>query len=997
MVREESWKMLMGKTIYIFTIILMQLLLCLGTNACQSQPAMQINAPAVPQSAYKLQGSSAANKDYLECFHYEEKGFLRTIEKAAPYHIEGTMLAATSPHFLPVMSFTANILSTLAKEEQLPSTVFVLAPNHSGEGLPIIVADKGWSTPFGALEFDEDATAAILKSPQLAGKTAMDQLHLQNDHSAATLMPFIKYYLPESQVVTILLSKDCRLEQVDILAKIIYETSLRKPVFVLGSVDFSHYLQIEETARRDDITDVLVQEGKTQAIMALDSGNMDSPQTMCALINYAARFPNTEVQRLEHIILPESDIIRDIGYSYSVYAYINPRLPNAKPADAGDAGHFDAGLANSGLASTGLADSGLADSGLADFRSAERSLGQVILDGSTANIPLAELLLERYYGISAQAAAAQINFHRTSASYRYLVDKQADLLLVNVADQDTQYYLDHCGVELEYYPIRRDALCFIVNELNPVNDLSHSDIKNIYAGRVGNWQKVGGNDNSIVAYQRNEDSGSQALMRELVLAGEELAKVPPALIPAEMGLLLDSLANHNKDGKAIGYCTYYYASVMHAKKGLKFLAVDGVSPTNESISQGIYPFINEYSIVIRADEAANSPVRHMLAWLLSPAGSRLVEDLGYVPVPRDFSGAPKPQAAVLMFTGDLMCVYQTKKSPLPDGGVVFDAGLKKAFNYVKPILAQCDLAVGNLETMLSATAPYKHEQAKISSPNGLQYNCNAPAAYLEALCYAGFGALVTANNHNLDAGLIGIEETLAGLERFFLPHTGMFKDKDERRFLLFELNGLNIALLSYATAFNTFDSLYSKQDLNIHINKYERKKAAMDIMAAKRAGADFVVVFIHWGKQNSSLVTENQFIYAQELADAGADYIVGGHPHVLNPYSRHQAADGRQVPVIYSLGNFFADMNEVGAINRDAVIWRLELKKEAQVTKIASEGYIPCHIFLDFEGQPCVTVPCSTPLANLDALNELEKARERIRRALGENINDVGAVINRAP
>ena len=577
-------------------------LLLLSIVACQAKEPLV----SLPEPEYARLSTA---KEYIDCIHYDERGFFKAIDQAAPYPVESKMLAATSPHFLPTMSFTANILSTLANEEQPPDTIFVLAPNHSGEGLPLIVADRGWSTPFGNLEVDETATAAIIKSPQLTGKIDIDLTHLYNDHSAATLMPFIKYYLPQTQVVTLLISRDCQLEQLKTLAKIIYETGRQKPIFVLGSIDFSHYLHIEETAKQDEVTEALIHSGNIQAIKNLDSGNMDSPESMITLINYAAYFPGAQVERLEHVILAESDIIKDIGYSYSVYVFSNteqtvPQQENPYPAE----------LRQEYVA---LAD---------------RNREQIILDGSTANIPLAQLLLERYYNLTAKEAEARINFHRTAASYRYLVEKQADLLLVNLADKETQYYLDNCGVELEYYPIRRDALCFIVNETNPINNISHNAIKDIYQGRVNNWQRVGGNDNEIVAYQRNEDSGSQALMYDLVLAGEEMVKAPPALIAAEMGLLLDSLAKHNDDGKAIGYSSFYYANSMYAVKGLKFLAVDGVDPNNETITKGEYPYIHDYSIVIRAEEPAGGAVRNMLDWLLSSAGRQLIEDLGYVPV-----------------------------------------------------------------------------------------------------------------------------------------------------------------------------------------------------------------------------------------------------------------------------------------------------------------------------------------------------------------------------
>jgi len=292
-------------------------LLCLTICACQVQPP----APTVPEAEDILQLHHVPDEKYIYCIHYDEKAFQKAIDKAAPYNIEGSMLAATSPHFLPVMSFTANILYTLAELKQPPVTIFVVAPNHSGEGFPIMLADKGWATPYGNLEIDKTATAAILESPPLANKIDIDLQHIQSDHSAATLMPFIKYYLPDVQVVTLLLSKDCRLEQLRILAKIIFEISQEKPIFVLGSIDFSHYLPIEETAKRDELTEVLIQAGDIQAIMGLDSGNLDSPPSMVTLINYAANFPFVIAQRLEHVILAESATMRDIGYSYSVYVY----------------------------------------------------------------------------------------------------------------------------------------------------------------------------------------------------------------------------------------------------------------------------------------------------------------------------------------------------------------------------------------------------------------------------------------------------------------------------------------------------------------------------------------------------------------------------------------------------------------------------------------------------------------------------------------------------
>ncbi|MCL1873471.1 MAG: AmmeMemoRadiSam system protein B [Clostridiales bacterium] len=263
----------------------------------------------------------AAKQPYLTCSHYEEKAFLKALAKAGAYQLEGKMLAATSPHFLPAMDYTANILSTLKEQQPDCQTIFVIAPNHSGEGLPIIVADQGWSTPYGRLEIDEEATAAILRAPSLAGKMSTDPYHLQNDHSAAVIMPFIKYYLPDLQVVTILLSRACSLEQLEELTRLIYDYGKTKSIFLLASLDYSHYLPISETTQRDKITQALIESGDIQAIKSLDSGYLDSPEALIILLNYAAYFDGAKADLFDYIILPESEVRQNIGYSYQVYLF----------------------------------------------------------------------------------------------------------------------------------------------------------------------------------------------------------------------------------------------------------------------------------------------------------------------------------------------------------------------------------------------------------------------------------------------------------------------------------------------------------------------------------------------------------------------------------------------------------------------------------------------------------------------------------------------------
>ena len=252
------------------------------------------------------------------------------------------------------------------------------------------------------------------------------------------------------------------------------------------------------------------------------------------------------------------------------------------------------------------------------------------VDGSTANIPLGVLMAQKLAGFSEETADALCHFSTTPYAYSRLLNKQTDLLLVYEGSEETKMEIDSSGVELEFYPIGFDALVFIVNKQNPVENISTSNIQAIYQSLITNWEEVGGLDEPIVAYQRTEDSGSQALMRKLVMEGLSMTEAPTELAPGAMGELIEELASYNNSGNALGYSVYYYAQNMYNQPGLKFLAVDGILPGNDTIADKTYPFVNEFFAVIRADEPPDSETRKLLNWLLSPEGENTIEEAGYV-------------------------------------------------------------------------------------------------------------------------------------------------------------------------------------------------------------------------------------------------------------------------------------------------------------------------------------------------------------------------------
>ncbi len=254
------------------------------------------------------------------------------------------------------------------------------------------------------------------------------------------------------------------------------------------------------------------------------------------------------------------------------------------------------------------------------------------MDGSTANIPLGSLVLQRTTGLDAATADNSVQFSTTPFAYQNLADELTDLLLVYEPDEETRAAVDPNGKTLEFTPIGRDALVFLTNESNPVRDLTSEQVRDIYTGTITSWSQVGGPDAPIVAFQRPEKSGSQALMRRLVMDGTAMADPPTELVAAEMDSLVDGVAAYDNTGTALGYSVYYYVTNQYAVSGVRVLSIDGVAPSPTTIADGSYPWVNDFYAVVRASEPADSPARQVVAWLGTDQGRQTITDAGYVAV-----------------------------------------------------------------------------------------------------------------------------------------------------------------------------------------------------------------------------------------------------------------------------------------------------------------------------------------------------------------------------
>lgn len=255
------------------------------------------------------------------------------------------------------------------------------------------------------------------------------------------------------------------------------------------------------------------------------------------------------------------------------------------------------------------------------------------MGGSLANLPLGEAVTATVLGIDRNAASELIVFEgSTTDNYEALVDGTFDILLAYEMGEDAKAYCDEKNVELEYTAIGADALVFIASLENPVTGLKSDDVKEIYKGNITNWSDVGGENHPIIPYQRNKDSGSQTLFDKLVNLGDELMEAPADIQIGSMIGLLEAVADYDNSKDALGYTVYYYLTNMEGSKlsTSKLLDIDGVTPTNETIASGEYPYVNDFYVVIRKDAPEESPERILYNWIISEQGKELARRENYV-------------------------------------------------------------------------------------------------------------------------------------------------------------------------------------------------------------------------------------------------------------------------------------------------------------------------------------------------------------------------------
>lgn len=251
------------------------------------------------------------------------------------------------------------------------------------------------------------------------------------------------------------------------------------------------------------------------------------------------------------------------------------------------------------------------------------------------------------------------------------------------------------------------------------------------------------------------------------------------------------------------------------------------------------------------------------------------------------------------------------------GDILLDRGVRKIieendicypFEKIKKSITQNDLAFFNLECPVA--------DSQDGYPINKRYSFRAEPSYIEGLKYAGFNIASVANNHTIDYGKSGFLKTIELLNNDSIFTVGGGENQ-QKAFepLLIEKDGETFAFfgvlefLLEGTTFNEnkpYPAFGQIDRLCMKIQEYNNI-------------IDNIIVSFHWGKENSIIPTSGQTVYAHKVINAGADLVLGHHPHVLQSIETYQ-----NKLILYSLGNFVFDNSK--ELQKQSVIFKCKFK-----------------------------------------------------------------------
>ncbi len=363
---------------------------------------------------------------------------------------------------------------------------------------------------------------------------------------------------------------------------------------------------------------------------------------------------------------------------------------------------------------------------------------------------------------------------------------------------------------------------------------------------------------------------------------------------------------------------------------------------------------------------------------------------------------PVPETVTIGVVGDIMMPSYIVKGAKTGSGYDFDP----LFAPFADLFAGVDLMCGNLETPLAGDA---RGYSGSKDPNTGLISFNAPDSLIDTLKGYGFDLLTTANNHCFDRGIKGLYRTVEVIRAAGLYQTGTYLNAEDREQpCVIEVNGMKLGFVASTRLLNQAYKDCGREEEHIalgYLVDSDGEKLSpellRDIERVREAGAEFVILFAHWDYENSSPAAPITKRLAKKLLEAGADCIIGSHPHRVKgaEYITVERKDGPYTGlVMYSLGNFTANQDFEMMVGLYA---QLTLTRDPETGKVSltEAAAMPSYVLRRDSGAKYVVVPAYEDPKNIQGLkssltgNEIRligQAREHAIRKLG---TDAGITI----
>ncbi len=234
------------------------------------------------------------NSRNIECLYYNTKDFINIPEYETPLNV-GTVKGCIVPHHFVAKDLIHEIFQNIKQHKY--KTVVLIGPDHESTNKgKIFTTLSNWQTPTGILETDSELTEKLLRYNFVIEND--DKLTME--HSTSSIIPFINYYLKSVKVVTLVLTKQLKLEDVETLTNALYENLNMEETLFIASIDFSHYLNLQNADKMDSISMEAIKNKDINKIMSFTNDNLDSPISVITMLKLMDKLGSKEKTVLNH-------------------------------------------------------------------------------------------------------------------------------------------------------------------------------------------------------------------------------------------------------------------------------------------------------------------------------------------------------------------------------------------------------------------------------------------------------------------------------------------------------------------------------------------------------------------------------------------------------------------------------------------------------------------------------------------------------------------------